>query len=190
MSGFAHEIERQEISKTDIPIFHVGDNIDVHVRIKEGDKERIQIFAGVCIARKGGGLRETFTVRRIVEGEGVERIFPLHSPNVAKIEVKRAGKVRRAKLYFLRDRVGKSTRIQEKLNATHLGQTDDNRSAEGDAAQAAATAEKPTGGGAEANEAAKVAKAAKKAADKAAKKEKAKAEKADKPAEAGAEAKA
>jgi large subunit ribosomal protein L19 len=138
MSGFAHELERNEIKKTDIPVFHVGDSVDVHVRIKEGDKERIQIFAGVCIARKGGGLRETFTVRRIVEGEGVERIFPLHSPNVSKIEVKRAGKVRRAKLYFLRDRVGKSTRIQEKLNATHLGQTDESRSVE-----AEAPAEKP-----------------------------------------------
>jgi large subunit ribosomal protein L19 len=141
MSGFAHELERNEIKKTDIPIFHVGDSVDVHVRIKEGDKERIQIFAGVCIARKGGGLRETFTVRRIVEGEGVERIFPLHSPNVAKIEVKRAGKVRRAKLYFLRDRVGKSTRIQEKLNATHLGQTDEERSGEAKKQEPAPAAE-------------------------------------------------
>jgi large subunit ribosomal protein L19 len=145
MSGFAHELERNEISKTNIPVFHVGDSVDVHVRIKEGDKERIQIFAGVCIARKGGGLRETFTVRRIVEGEGVERIFPLHSPNVSKIEVKRAGKVRRAKLYFLRDRVGKSTRIQEKLNATHIGELDKGRSAE-------APAEKPAEPAAKAEE--------------------------------------
>ncbi|MBZ0137857.1 MAG: 50S ribosomal protein L19 [Planctomycetes bacterium] len=130
MSGFAHELERKEVTKTDIPVFHVGDTLDVHVRIKEGDKERIQIFTGVCIARKGGALRETFTVRRIVEGEGVERIFPLHSPNVAKIEVKRAGKVRRAKLYYLRDRVGKATRIMEKLNAGHLGKLDDSRTAD------------------------------------------------------------
>lgn len=130
MTGFAHELERKEVTKTEIPVFHVGDSLDVHVRIKEGEKERIQIFSGVCIARKGGGLRETLTVRRIVEGEGVERIFPLHSPNVAKIEVKRAGKVRRAKLYYLRDRVGKATRIAEKLNAKHLGKTDDKRTAD------------------------------------------------------------
>jgi large subunit ribosomal protein L19 len=130
MSGFAHELERKEVTKTDIPVFHVGDTLDVHVRITEGDKERVQIFTGVCIARKGGGLRETFTVRRIVEGEGVERIFPLHSPNVAKVEVKRAGKVRRAKLYYLRDRVGKATRIAEKLNAGHLGKLDETRTAD------------------------------------------------------------
>ncbi len=130
MSGFAYELERKEIKKTDIPVFHVGDTLDVHVRIKEGDKERIQIFTGVCIARKGGALRETFTVRRIVEGEGVERIFPLHSPNVAKIEVKRAGEVRRAKLYYLRDRVGKSTRVKERVDADHLGQIDQGRTGE------------------------------------------------------------
>jgi large subunit ribosomal protein L19 len=136
MTGFAHELERREVIKTDIPVFHVGDSVDVHVRIKEGDKERIQIFSGICIARKGGGLRETFTVRRIVEGEGVERIFPLHSPNVTKIEVKRAGKVRRAKLYYLRDRVGKATRIAEKLNATHMGKLDERRSADEQPAKA------------------------------------------------------
>ena len=140
MTGFAHELERREVIKTDIPVFHVGDSVDVHVRIKEGDKERIQIFSGICIARKGGGLRETFTVRRIVEGEGVERIFPLHSPNVTKIEVKRAGKVRRAKLYYLRDRVGKSTRIAEKLNATHMGKLDDRRTADEQPAKAEAPA--------------------------------------------------
>ncbi len=130
MSGFAYELERQEIKKTDIPVFHVGDTLDVHVRITEGDKERIQIFTGVCIARKGGALRETFTVRRIVDGEGVERIFPLHSPNVAKIDVKRAGHVRRAKLYYLRDRVGKSTRVKERVDADHLGRIDETRSIE------------------------------------------------------------
>lgn len=140
MTGFAHELERREVIKTDIPVFHVGDSVDVHVRIKEGDKERIQIFSGICIARKGGGLRETFTVRRIVEGEGVERIFPLHSPNVTKIEVKRAGKVRRAKLYYLRERVGKSTRIAEKLNATHMGKLDDRRTADEQPAKAEAPA--------------------------------------------------
>ena len=142
MSGFAHELERREVTKTDIPIFHVGDAVDVHVRIKEGEKERVQIFAGTCIARKGGGLRETFTVRRIVDGEGVERIFPLHSPNVVKIELKRAGRVRRAKLYYLRDRVGKATRIAEKLKASHLGKLDDKRTADEKPAAPAAE-EKP-----------------------------------------------
>ena len=103
--------------KSDIPKFQIGDTIDVHQRILEGQKERIQIFNGVVIARKGGGLRESVTVRRIVQGEGVERVFPLHSPKIAKIEVKRAGKVRRAKLYYLRDRVGKATRVKERKAA-------------------------------------------------------------------------
>ncbi|MCA8917802.1 MAG: 50S ribosomal protein L19 [Planctomycetes bacterium] len=161
MTGFAHELERKEVTKTEIPVFHVGDSLDVHVRIKEGEKERIQIFSGVCIARKGGGLRETFTVRRIVEGEGVERIFPLHSPNVAQIGVKRAGKVRRAKLYYLRDRVGKATRIMEKLNATHLGKMDDKRTA--DEQPAPKAEEKP----AEAEAAEKPAEAAEAAAPEA-----------------------
>ena len=103
--------------KTDIPKFQIGDTIDIHQRILEGQKERIQIFNGVVIARKGGGTRESVTVRRIVQGEGVERVFPLHSPKIAKIEVKRAGKVRRAKLYYLRDRVGKATRVKERKAA-------------------------------------------------------------------------
>ncbi len=101
-------------AKKDITPFHIGDQVDVHQRILEGQKERIQVFSGVVIARRGEGLRETFTVRRIVQGEGVERIFPLHSPKIAKIEVKRTGKVRRAKLYYLRKRVGKATRLQER----------------------------------------------------------------------------
>ncbi len=137
MSGFARELEKLDIKKTNIPVFKVGDSLDVHVRIKEGDKERVQLFSGVCIARKGGALRETFTVRRIVEGEGVERIFPLHSPNVVKIEVTRAGKVRRAKLYYLRDRVGKSTRIKERLNADYLGQMDEGRASKSTKAEKA-----------------------------------------------------
>lgn len=144
MSGYAHDLERREITKADIPLFNVGDSLDVHVRITEGEKERIQIFSGVCIARKGGGLRETFTVRRIVEGEGVERIFPLHSPIVAKIEVKRAGRVRRAKLYYLRERVGKATRIREKVKAGHLGQIDDRRIKVEDEIPAAPAEEQPT----------------------------------------------
>src|SRR5262245_55415558 len=94
--------------------FDIGDTVDVHTRILEGDKERIQLFSGIVIARRGSGTREAFTVRRIVAGEGVERTFPIHSPKVAKVVVKRHGKVRRAKLYYLRDRVGKSTRLRER----------------------------------------------------------------------------
>ena len=98
--------------------FDIGDTVDVHCRILEGDKERIQIFSGVVIARSGSGTREMFTVRRIVQGEGVERKFPLHSPRIAKIEVKRSGVVRRAKLYYLRDRSGKSVRLRERRQDT------------------------------------------------------------------------
>src|SRR6266481_2031375 len=100
--------------KTEVPKFAIGDTVDVHTRILEGEKERIQIFNGVVIARSGSGTREMFTVRRIVSGEGVERKFPLHSPKIAKVEVKRSGVVRRAKLYFLRDRVGKAVRLRER----------------------------------------------------------------------------
>ena len=108
-------VEQSSLKKTeDIPHFEIGDTVDVHTRILEGTKERIQIFNGVVIARSGSGTREMFTVRRIVQGEGVERKFPLHSPRVAKVEVKRSGVVRRAKLYFLRDRVGKAVRLKER----------------------------------------------------------------------------
>ncbi len=100
--------------KADVDAFSIGDTVDVHTRILEGEKERVQIFNGVVIARSGSGSREMFTVRRIVSGEGVERKFPLHSPKIAKIEVKRSGVARRAKLYYLRDRVGKSVRLREK----------------------------------------------------------------------------
>jgi large subunit ribosomal protein L19 len=100
--------------KPDAPKFEIGDTVDVHQKILEGEKARVQIFSGVVIARKGEGMRESFTVRRIVQGEGVERVFPLHSPKIAKIEVKRTGAVRRAKLYYLRDRVGKATRLRER----------------------------------------------------------------------------
>lgn len=96
------------------PTFTIGDQVDVHQRILEGEKERVQVFTGVVIRMRGEGLRETFTVRRIVQGEGVERTFPIHSPRVAKVEVKRTGVVRRAKLYYLRDRVGKATRLRER----------------------------------------------------------------------------
>jgi large subunit ribosomal protein L19 len=100
--------------KKEVPHFVVGDTVDVHQRILEGQKERVQVFNGVVIARRGEGMREMFTVRRIVQGEGVERQFPLHSPKIAKIEVKRTGRVRRAKLYYLRERVGKATRLRER----------------------------------------------------------------------------
>ena len=100
--------------KQELPYFEIGDTVDVHCRILEGEKERIQVFSGVVIARSGSGTREMFTVRRIVQGEGVERKFPLHSPRIAKVEVKRAGVVRRAKLYYLRDRVGKAVRLRER----------------------------------------------------------------------------
>jgi len=103
--------------KADVSQFAIGDTVDVHTRILEGAKERIQIFNGVVIARAGAGSRETFTVRRIVQGEGVERKFPLHSPKIAKIDVKRSGIVRRAKLYFLRDRIGKAVRLKERRGA-------------------------------------------------------------------------
>jgi large subunit ribosomal protein L19 len=100
--------------KKGIPDFRIGDQVDVHQRILEGQKERIQVFSGTVISRRGEGMREMFTVRRIVQSEGVERIFPLHSPKIAKVEVKRTGRVRRAKLYYLRDRVGKATRLRER----------------------------------------------------------------------------
>lgn len=94
--------------------FTIGDTVDVHTRILEGDKERIQIFSGVVIAKSGSGINEMFTVRRIVAGEGVERKFPIHSPKVADVVVKRHARVRRAKLYYLRDRIGKATRLRER----------------------------------------------------------------------------
>jgi large subunit ribosomal protein L19 len=99
--------------KADVPNFKIGDTVNVAVRIIEGDRERTQVFTGVVIARKGGGVNETFTVRRIVNNEGVERVFPLHSPRIASVEVVRSGKTRRAKLYYLRERTGKATRLKE-----------------------------------------------------------------------------
>ena len=105
--------EQSSLRENDLN-FTIGDTVDVHTRILEGDKERIQIFSGVVIAKKGGGVRETFTVRRIVAGEGVERKFPVHSPKIANVVVKRHARVRRAKLYYLRDRIGKATRLAER----------------------------------------------------------------------------
>jgi large subunit ribosomal protein L19 len=107
--------------KEKIPQFRVGDTVDVHVRIVEADKERIQVFNGTVISRKGRGINETFCVRRIVAGEGVERVFPLHSPAIVDIVVQRAGDVRRAKLYYLRDRIGKATKVKERQEAMQAG---------------------------------------------------------------------
>jgi large subunit ribosomal protein L19 len=100
--------------RSDLPAFRSGDTLRVNVRVKEGDKERIQAFEGVCIARRGSGVSETFTVRKISNGVGVERIFPVHSPMIGDIQVVRRGRVRRAKLYYLRNLIGKATRIKEK----------------------------------------------------------------------------
>ena len=105
-------VEKQQL-RTDLPNFKPGDSIKVHVKIKEGDKERIQVFEGVCIAQKHGSVRATFTVRKMSFGHGVERIFPLHSRVIDKIEIVRSGRVRRAKLYYIRDLRGKAARIKE-----------------------------------------------------------------------------
>jgi len=107
------DVVEKDSMKENVPQFKVGDLVDVHVKTIEGDKERIQIFNGMVIRRKGSGVRETFTVRRVVQGEGVERIFPVHSPNVTDVVVKKSHKTRRAKLYYLRDRKGKSARLKE-----------------------------------------------------------------------------
>lgn len=107
-------VEKEQMKKS-IPQFSIGDQVDVSVKIIEGDKERIQVFGGVVIAKNGGGFKETFTVRRIVQGEGVERVFPVHSPKIVDIKVIKSGRVRRAKLYYMRERTGKGTRLQEKF---------------------------------------------------------------------------
>ncbi|MHC4114258.1 MAG: 50S ribosomal protein L19 [Planctomycetota bacterium] len=106
-------VENKNLKK-DVPYFEVGDVVDVHCRIKEGDKERIQVFTGTVIARRGRGINQTFTVRRVVAGEGVERIFPIHSPNIVDVRAVRSGKTRRAKLYFLRQRTGKAVRLSKR----------------------------------------------------------------------------
>src|SRR3954451_17556728 len=108
-------VVEQGSMKSSVPKFEIGDTVDVHVRILEGDKERIQIFNGVVIAKSGAKTREMFVVRRIVQGEGVERKFPVHSPRIANVVVKRSGKVRRAKLYYLRNLSGKAVRLKERF---------------------------------------------------------------------------
>lgn len=115
------QIDQEQIAKLSqakvIPHFQPGDTVQVNVKVKEGERSRVQAYEGVCIARNGGGLNESFTVRKISYGEGVERVFPLYSPNLDSIKVVRKGKVRRAKLYYLRDRRGKSARIAERVEA-------------------------------------------------------------------------
>jgi large subunit ribosomal protein L19 len=110
----------QASMKSDVPSFRIGDTVNVSVRIIEGEKERTQIFSGTVVGRRGHGISETFVVRRIVNNEGVERTFPIHSPKIAGIDVVRGGKVRRAKLYYLRDRVGKRTRLKEITRGSRL----------------------------------------------------------------------
>ncbi|MDO5038189.1 50S ribosomal protein L19 [Clostridium sp.] len=114
MNEILRAIEQEQI-RNDLPSFNVGDNIKVHQLIKEGNRERIQVFEGTVIKKQNGGLRETFTVRRLAYGTGVEKTFPMNAPMIQKIEVTRRGKVRRAKLFYLRDRVGKAAKVKELL---------------------------------------------------------------------------
>lgn len=114
MSKIIQDIESQQMNKK-IPAFGPGDTIKVHIKVKEGERERLQLFEGMVIARRNRGFNSSFTVRKVSYGEGVERVFPLYSPAIAKIEVKRRGDVRRAKLYYLRKRTGKAARIREKI---------------------------------------------------------------------------
>ncbi len=165
------EIEQAEAAavadKRKVPDFSAGDTMRVHVRVTEGTRTRVQIYEGVCIARKGGGINESFTVRKISYGEGVERVFPVYSPMVEKIEVVRRGDVRRAKLYYLRDRRGKSARIAEATNVRAKSLNDADRKEVADA-KAAAEAEKlaarQAAADAKAAEEAEAAKAAEEAA--------------------------
>ena len=105
----------EKYTKSEPPVVAIGDTVRVHLKVKEGNRERIQVFEGTVIAKKHGGIEETFTVRRISYGIGVEKVFPLHAPSIDKVEVVRHGKVRRAKLYYLRDRVGKAAKVKEAL---------------------------------------------------------------------------
>ena len=150
---FIGHVEQSFIKKK-APAFSVGDTVEVRVKILEGDKERIQPFVGTVIARKGGGIRETFIVRRIVQGEGVERTFPIHSPFVTAVRVERHGRVRRSKLFYLRSRIGKATRVAEmsaedraRLAATQddlLAQEEDSGADAGKSKKTAASSPAPT----------------------------------------------
>ena len=154
--------------KNDVPDFRVGDRVEVHQKLLDGAKERIQVFEGDVIARHNGGVRETFTVRRTVQGEGVERIFPVHSPRIARIVVKKAGSVRRAKLYYLRDRVGKATKIKDDVKRQQKIDADLKAAAEATAKAAQEAAARATAEGGESKSAKK--KRERKEAEAAAKK--------------------
>ena len=114
------KIDQEQKRKEALPEFRVGDSLRIHVKIKEGDKERVQLYSGTVIARDGEGSNETFTVRRVSYGEGIERVFPINSPSIAKIEVEKSGKVRRAKLYYLRDRTGKTSKVTDEGRAQEV----------------------------------------------------------------------
>jgi large subunit ribosomal protein L19 len=123
MNHFINDITKHQL-KTDLPAFKVGDGVRVHTKVREGEKERVQVFSGIVIARKGYGIAETFTVRRISYGEGVERVFPVNSPNIEKIEIDRDSEVMRARLYYLRDRVGKkAVQVKEKRMEQAVAET-------------------------------------------------------------------
>lgn len=154
--------------RNDVPDFRVGDRVEIHQKILDGAKERVQIFEGDVIARHNGGVRETVTIRKLVQGEGVERIFPVHSPRISKIVVKKAGLVRRAKLYYLRDRVGKATKIRDDVKRQTRIDADLKTSAEVASKAAQEAAAKATAEGGMSKSAQK--KKAKKEAEAAAKK--------------------
>lgn len=154
--------------KSDVPDFRIGDRIEVHQKILDGQKERIQVFEGDVIARQNSSVSETVTVRRLVQGEGVERIFPVHSPRIAKFVIKKAGSVRRAKLYYLRDRVGKATKIKDDAKRQHKIDADLKLAAEVAAKAAQESAAKKTAEGEMSKSAQK--KKAKREAEAAAKK--------------------
>ncbi len=143
----AIQIVEKSQSKSDVPDFRIGDRVEVHQRILDGQKERVQIFEGDVIARQNSSVSETLTVRRLVQGEGVERIFPVHSPRIAKIVIKKAGSVRRAKLYYLRDRVGKATKIKDDAKRQKKIDSDLKSAAEAAAKAAQETAAKKTAEG-------------------------------------------
>src|SRR5580698_571600 len=167
MTIFMQEVEKANM-KSDIPDFRIGDRVEVHQKILDGQKERVQIFEGDVISRTNGGVRESFTVRRLVQGEGVERIFPVHSPRIAKIVIKKAGMVRRAKLYYLRDRVGKATKIRDDVKRQMKIDADLKAAAEAASKAAQEAAAKATAEGGMSKSAQK--KKAKKEAEAAAKK--------------------
>jgi large subunit ribosomal protein L19 len=154
LTPFIQQVEKANL-RSDVPDFQVGDRIEVHQRILDGAKERTQVFEGDVIARHNGGVRETVTVRRLVQGEGVERIFPIHSPRIAKIVIKKAGLVRRAKLYYLRDRVGKATKIRDDVKRQTKIDADLKAAAEAAAKAAQEAAAKATAEGGESKSAKK-----------------------------------